>query len=134
MAKIKLSERIKDGVFFLDGAMGTQLIARKPDMPRCGDQLNITDPDTVKAVHTAYLQAGSDAVITNTFSGNTISLAKHGLEAEAENICVSAARNAGEAITALCGEDADKYSFPLPLPLSYSPNGNNGPQQTEKNL
>jgi methionine synthase I (cobalamin-dependent) len=109
MAKIKLSERINNGVFFLDGAMGTQLFARRADMPRCSDQLSVTDPETVKAVHTAYLQAGSDAVITNTFGANTISLAKHGLESEAENICISAARNAIETITALYGEDADKY-------------------------
>lgn len=109
MAKMKLLERINNGVFYLDGAMGTQLFARKADMPRCCDQLSITDADIVKAVHTAYLQGGSDAVITNTFGANTISLAKHGLEGEAENICVSAARNAIEAITALYGEDADKY-------------------------
>ena len=109
MAKIKLSERIKAGVFFLDGAMGTQLVARGVDTGRCGDYLSVTNPDAVKAVHTAYLQAGSDAVSTNTFGTNAITLAKHGLESEAENICVSAAKNAIEAIEALYGKDADKY-------------------------
>jgi methionine synthase I (cobalamin-dependent) len=109
MAKMKLSERINDGVFFLDGAMGTQLIARGADMTGCSDNLGVTDPDTVKAVHTAYLQAGSDAIITNTFGANSISLAKHNMVSEIDNICISAARNAIEAITALYGEDADKY-------------------------
>jgi 5-methyltetrahydrofolate--homocysteine methyltransferase len=109
MAKIKLSERIKQGVFFLDGAMGTQLIDRGADMTGCTDYLSVTDAETVKAVHTAYLQAGSDAIITNTFGANAISLGKHGLEGEVENICTSAAKNAIEAIEAACGKDADKY-------------------------
>jgi methionine synthase I (cobalamin-dependent) len=109
MAKIKLSERIKAGVFFLDGAMGTELIASGIDMGRCGDYLSVTNPDAIKTVHTAYLKAGSDAISTNTFGANAITLAKHGMEGEVENICVSAAKNAREAIEALYGKDADKY-------------------------
>lgn len=109
MSKIQLSERIKNGVFFLDGAMGTQLIARGADMSGCSDYLSVTDPETIKAVHTAYLEAGSDAIVTNTFGANAITLAKYGLEAEVENICVSAARNAIDAIKALYGMDAEKY-------------------------
>jgi methionine synthase I (cobalamin-dependent) len=109
MAKIKLSERIKAGVFFLDGAMGTELIASGIDMGRCGDYLSVTNPDAIKTVHTAYLKAGSDAISTNTFGANAITLAKHGMEGEVENICVTAAKNAREAIEALYGKDADKY-------------------------
>ncbi|MCF7954301.1 MAG: homocysteine S-methyltransferase family protein [Phycisphaerae bacterium] len=109
MAKLKLSERIKAGTFFLDGAMGTQLIDSGIEMGRCGDYLSVTNPDAVKAVHTAYLKAGSDAISTNTFGANTITLAKHGMEGELENICVSGAKNAIDAVEAVCGKDADKY-------------------------
>jgi methionine synthase I (cobalamin-dependent) len=109
MAKITLSKRIKAGVFFLDGAMGTELIASGIDMGRCGDYLSVTNPEAIKTVHTAYLKAGSDAISTNTFGANAITLAKHGMEGEVENICVSAAKNAREAIEALYGKDADKY-------------------------
>ena len=109
MAKLALSERIKSGTFFLDGGMGTQLIASGIDIGRCGDYLNVSNPKAVKAVHAAYLKAGSDAIITNTFGANTITLAKHGMEGELENICVNAAKNAFEAIEEVFGKDAEKY-------------------------
>jgi 5-methyltetrahydrofolate--homocysteine methyltransferase len=76
---VKLSERINQGPFFLDGAMGTQLFARGVEVGRCNDYLNIESPDIVFDIHTAYLQAGSDAVITNTFSANKYALARHSL-------------------------------------------------------
>ena len=47
MAKINLRERINKGVFLLDGAMGTQLIARGIELGRCCDYLNIEQPDTI---------------------------------------------------------------------------------------
>lgn len=67
MAKISLRERINKGLFLLDGAMGTQLIARGIELGRCYDYLNIEQPDTIFEIHRAYFQAGSDAVLTNTF-------------------------------------------------------------------
>lgn len=109
MAKLKLSERIKEGVFFLDGAMGTQLDARGVDKGRCPDYLSVTNPQAIKEVHKAYLQAGSDAISTNTFGANAITLAKHGMEGEVENICLNAAKNAIEAVEQFSGKDAEKY-------------------------
>ncbi len=47
MPKTGLIERIKQGVFLLDGAMGTQLIARGIEAGRCNDYLNIESPDIV---------------------------------------------------------------------------------------
>ncbi len=78
MARVKLSERITEGLFFLDGAMGTQLFARGIEAGRCNDYLNIESGDIVFDIHTAYLQAGSDAVITNTFGANKYALTRHG--------------------------------------------------------
>lgn len=74
-----LKERIGKDVLLLDGAMGTQLMARGISAGTCNDHLNETDPDTVAAVHRCYLDAGSDAILTNTFGANSLALARHGL-------------------------------------------------------
>ena len=81
-----LREIIRQGLFILDGAMGTQLIARGINVGTCNDYLNIECPDIISEIHHAYLQAGSNAVIANTFSANKFALARHGLEQEADRI------------------------------------------------
>jgi 5-methyltetrahydrofolate--homocysteine methyltransferase len=92
MARVNLAERISQGVFFLDGAMGTQLFARRAGAGLCNDYLNIEAPDIVTDVHNAYLNAGSDAVITNTFGGNKYALGRHGYSDKAEEINLAGAR------------------------------------------
>lgn len=86
MARDRLIDRISEAVFFLDGAMGTQLFARGIEAGECNDYLNIESPDLVAEIHTAYLQAGSDAIITNTFSANKYALARHGYVGKAAKI------------------------------------------------
>lgn len=78
MSRLKLTERIRQGVFLLDGAMGTQLFARGVEPGSCNDLLNVTSPDLVLDIHRAYFEAGSDAVLTNTFGANRYALARHG--------------------------------------------------------
>jgi len=97
--KAALSERIKRGVFLLDGAVGTQLIAGGIDVGTCNDYLNVDSPDIVSDVHRAYLQAGSDAVTTNTFGANKYALARHGLADEVVGINEAGARIARQAAT-----------------------------------
>lgn len=82
MARISLRERIELGVFVLDGAMGTQLFARGVEVGACNEYLNVGSPDVVCEVHRAYLDAGSDAVLTNTFGANRHTLGRHGLGGE----------------------------------------------------
>ncbi|MHC5145616.1 MAG: homocysteine S-methyltransferase family protein [Planctomycetota bacterium] len=67
MTRIALKDRLQQGVFFVDGAMGTQLIEAGAPAGCCNDYLNIESPEIVRAVHQKYLDAGVDAVITNTF-------------------------------------------------------------------
>ncbi|NLH44122.1 MAG: bifunctional homocysteine S-methyltransferase/methylenetetrahydrofolate reductase, partial [Planctomycetes bacterium] len=64
MTERNLKARIQKGVFVLDGAMGTQLIARGVEAGRCNDWLNVELPNMVLDVHKAYIDAGSDAIIT----------------------------------------------------------------------
>ncbi|MBN2138698.1 MAG: homocysteine S-methyltransferase family protein [Sedimentisphaerales bacterium] len=78
MARMSLRERIAQGAFVLDGAMGTQLFARGVEVGKCNDYLNIESPDIVCDIHRAYLEAGSDAVLTNTFGANRFTLGRHG--------------------------------------------------------
>jgi 5-methyltetrahydrofolate--homocysteine methyltransferase len=94
---VKLREKIKKGLFLLDGAMGTQLIARGINVGTCNDYLNIESPEIISEIHHAYLQAGSDAVTTNTFSANQYTLARHGLSEEAEQINKAGAKIARQA-------------------------------------
>ncbi|MHC4061725.1 MAG: homocysteine S-methyltransferase family protein [Planctomycetota bacterium] len=101
MGSMSLAERIKDGLFLLDGAMGTQLIARGSQVGRCNDYLNVESPDIVFDVHRAYLKAGSDAVLTNTFGGNRYALGRHGFADKVEEINRAGAEVARKA----AGED-----------------------------
>jgi methionine synthase I (cobalamin-dependent) len=78
MTRTDLRKAIRNGVFLLDGAMGTQLIARGVEPGVCSDAINIESPEIVADIHRAYLQAGSDAIITNTFGANRYALARHG--------------------------------------------------------
>jgi methionine synthase I (cobalamin-dependent) len=101
MAEVSLRERIRQGTFLLDGAMGTQLIARDIEPGRCNDYLNIEQPDTIFEIHRSYFQAGSDAVITNTFGANKFALARHGLSDKVREINIAGAQIARKA----AGED-----------------------------
>lgn len=58
-----------------DGAMGSQLLARGLGVP-CLDALNLDNPDAVRAVHQAYLEAGAACIETNTFGANRLKLAR----------------------------------------------------------
>lgn len=49
-------------VVVMDGAMGTRIEGAAKD------SLNVTAPDTIRAIHRAYLEAGADILKTNTFN------------------------------------------------------------------
>ena len=97
MPEPSLGEGIKQGAFLLDGAMGTQLIAHGLEVGRCNDYLNIESPDTVFDIQRAYVEAGSDAVLTNTFGGNRYALARQGLSGEVDRINKAGAQIARRA-------------------------------------
>ena len=90
---MSLLDAIKRG-FILDGAMGTELI--KYGHKAKTELLNVTDSDIVTAVHKSYVDAGSDAVCTNTFSCNRrkADLSHYSLE-ELIAGAVKAAKNSG---------------------------------------
>ncbi|MBQ7202451.1 MAG: homocysteine S-methyltransferase family protein [Eubacterium sp.] len=54
---------------YFDGGMGTMLNLKAGELP---EQLNITDPERVFAVHKAYAEAGADIITANTFGANRL--------------------------------------------------------------
>lgn len=73
-------EAIQERVLVLDGAMGTMLQERGLKAGQSPEEMNLTMPDVVAGVHRAYLEAGADIVVTNTFGGSRPKLAHYGLE------------------------------------------------------
>jgi len=82
----ELERKNQAGFFLLDGAMGTQLIARGIEAGICNDYLNVDRPKIISDIHRSYFAAGSDAVITNTFGANEYALRRHGFGGEVTKI------------------------------------------------
>lgn len=97
MTRTDLRTAIRNGVFLLDGAMGTQLIARGIEPGVCNDAINVESPEIIADIHHAYLQAGSDAIVTNTFGANRYALTRHGRSDEAYAISRAGAELARKA-------------------------------------
>jgi methionine synthase / methylenetetrahydrofolate reductase(NADPH) len=81
-----LLERLSTETILADGAMGTMLHAHGIGFDKCFDELNLTHPSSVAEIHRAYIEAGAQLIITNTFGANRFKLAKHGLEDHVKEI------------------------------------------------
>jgi 5-methyltetrahydrofolate--homocysteine methyltransferase len=100
-----LGDILAERVLVLDGAMGTMLQQCNltaadfggAALEGCNESLNRTRPDVVREIHRAYLEAGSDAIETNTFNCDRISLGDYGLSNDVYELNVTAARLAREA-------------------------------------
>jgi methionine synthase / methylenetetrahydrofolate reductase(NADPH) len=90
-------ERLKQSPVLCDGAMGTLLYAKGIFINRCYDELNVSQPELIRAVHHDYLQAGAEIIETNTFGGNSFRLARHSLADQVRDINLAGARIAREA-------------------------------------
>jgi len=86
---------LQDRILVLDGAMGTMIQQYKlteadyrgerfkgypSDLKGNNDLLSITQPDIIKDIHRAYLDAGADIIETNTFSGTSIAMADYNMQ------------------------------------------------------
>jgi methionine synthase / methylenetetrahydrofolate reductase(NADPH) len=94
---VDLLTRIKQSPVLCDGAMGTLLYAKGVFINRCYDELNLSQPDLIRAIHHDYLQAGAEIVETNTFGANTFRLARHSIADKVRDINRAGARLAREA-------------------------------------
>jgi 5-methyltetrahydrofolate--homocysteine methyltransferase len=120
----ELARLLRERILVLDGAMGTmiqQLKLGEADFrgpPACGlaghahdlkgdnDVLVLTQPEAIRAIHDAYLEAGADVVSTNTFNATSIAQADYGLE--------SRVREINRAAAAIARECADRWTARTP--------------------
>jgi methionine synthase I (cobalamin-dependent)/5,10-methylenetetrahydrofolate reductase len=72
----ELEERIVCG----DGAMGTLLLDRGVPVDHCLEELCLSEPDRILAVHEEYVAAGARVIETNTFGANPVRLSRFGLD------------------------------------------------------
>lgn len=73
-----------------DGAPGDLLLARHPGVSGPPEALNLRRPEWVQAVHTEFLDAGAQALRTNSAQASAAALAAHGLEERCEAVNNSA--------------------------------------------
>ena len=76
----KIAQWLSGGPLITDGGWGTQLQQRGLPVGAMPDFWNLTAPDKVESVAAAYIAAGSDVILTNTFGANRFLLARHGAE------------------------------------------------------
>ncbi|HEV3306620.1 MAG TPA: bifunctional homocysteine S-methyltransferase/methylenetetrahydrofolate reductase [Candidatus Sulfotelmatobacter sp.] len=89
--------RIKQSPVLCDGAMGTLLYSKGIFINRCYDELNLSQPDLIRAIHHDYLQAGAEMIETNTFGANAFRLARHSFADKVREVNRMGARLAREA-------------------------------------
>jgi len=92
-----LHEAVLERRLVADGAMGTELMAAGLEGGGCGEAWNLTHPDRVLAIQRRYAEAGADCLITNTFGGSRLMLARHGHADEVRAINRAGVRLAREA-------------------------------------
>jgi methionine synthase I (cobalamin-dependent) len=74
-----IRELLATGPVVTDGAWATQLQDCRLSGGACPDAWNLLHPDQVSAIACAYVAAGSQVILTNTFGANRIALGRHGL-------------------------------------------------------
>ncbi|MDE5594834.1 MAG: homocysteine S-methyltransferase family protein, partial [Muribaculaceae bacterium] len=112
----QLGQQLAERILVLDGAMGTMIqkanLSEKEyrgerfcnhPTPLYGnnDILCLTNPDLIKRIHRAYLDAGADIISTNSFNANAISQTDYSTQHLIEEINKAAAR--------LAREEADRF-------------------------
>jgi len=140
-----IREILKDRILVIDGAMGTMIQRRKLEeedyrteifkyhpKPLKGnyDVLSITQPVVLQEIHKAYLDAGADIILTNTFSGSSVAQADYGLQDYVYDINFSAAKLAKEVVDEFNSQSEGDQRFvagslgPTNKTLSISPDVN----------
>jgi len=125
-SKTQLIQQLSQRILFLDGAMGTMIQSYKlsekdyrgerfanwpTDLKGNNDLLSLTQPDIIKAIHRAYLDAGSDIIETNTFNATRVAMADYRMEDLAYEINLASARIAKQATTEVNALTPDKPRF-----------------------
>ncbi len=140
-----LQDALSRRILIIDGAMGTMIQERglqeadyrgerfadhPSDLKGNNDLLCLTQPDIIRDIHTAYLDAGADIIETNSFNSTAVAQDDYNLGAIVEDLNLAAARVAREAADAATAKNPDKPRFvagvlgPTPRTASISPDVN----------
>ncbi len=93
-----LRQTLQSGnLLIADGATGTMLMAAGLPPGSAPELWNVEQPEQILALHRAYLEAGSQIILTNTFGGSRIKLDKFGLGERTRELNLAAARLAKQA-------------------------------------
>ncbi|HKE98898.1 MAG TPA: methionine synthase [Actinomycetes bacterium] len=93
---------LRERVVVFDGAMGTMLQAADlglddyQGLEGCSEILCATRPDVVQDIHRRFLEAGADAVETNSFGATAIVLGEYGIADRVEELARRSAQLARE--------------------------------------
>ena len=116
--EVHVLDHLSDRVLLLDGAMGTSIQARDLNLEEdlvgkenCMEVLNRTRPDVIRSIHLEFLEAGADALKTNTFGSSPITLGEFDVADEAFDLSRRGAELAREAVEALAGDGRRRFVF-----------------------
>lgn len=113
---VQLEKDLQERILILDGAMGTMIQGYRleeehyrgerfadhhSDVKGNNDILAMTQPQIIREIHTAYLEAGAHIVETNTFNATKVSQADYDMEHIVYELNVAGARVAREACDAV---------------------------------
>jgi 5-methyltetrahydrofolate--homocysteine methyltransferase len=109
-------EYLSERVVLADGAMGSRIQAADLDtekdflgLENCSEILNRSRPDLIREIHAGYLEAGADAVKTNSFGGSPLTLGEFELGEEAFELNRRAGELAREAIELFAGDGRRRF-------------------------
>ncbi len=113
----KLISLLRERILVMDGAMGTMIQARELNaadfggeaLEGCNENLNLTRPDVIQAIHETYYEAGADIVETNTFGGTGLVLAEYDLENQVVEINKAGAQVARAAAAKFSTPDKPRF-------------------------
>jgi 5-methyltetrahydrofolate--homocysteine methyltransferase len=115
MSRVEIENLLHERILVFDGAMGTNLQLRNPTIDDyagkegCTEILLETHPEWIEDLHASFLQAGCQAVETNSFGANRIVFAEYGLEERVHEFNVKAARLARKVARQFSTKDNPRF-------------------------
>ncbi|NCB42870.1 MAG: homocysteine methyltransferase [Clostridia bacterium] len=100
---------IKSGIFFLDGGTGSMLQRRGLKPGELPETWNAINPREIVGLHKMYYEAGSHAVVTNTFGANGLKFDGKSGNFSVDRIVKAAVACAKEAREVVCNGQRERF-------------------------
>jgi 5-methyltetrahydrofolate--homocysteine methyltransferase len=131
----QLNSLLSQRILILDGAMGTMIQRHKleeadyrgerfadwpSDLKGNNDLLSLTQPDVIRGIHEAYLDAGADIVETNSFNCTSVSMADYNMQELVYELNVEGAKLARQAADKFSTADKPRFVAGVMGPMNRS--------------